>query len=601
MRREFRAVPLVNTNLYDTKQAVEFDKLTESSTHHREANFAKQSLFGFQAAVKEEIEQRIAASNTDGAAALAMVSTFTKAASTKRDYSRTVEELSTYYLVDAMHSLICDEVLVADPEHGCIVNLHSSNKDVEAALSALQKEINLDQLCEDVTPDLLKYGDYTLRLIADANGVSEVIDDVTQNDVVALYRHGMPAKFLVREQERIRITPANSHLHFALGRNKLRVDLGDELGVSVRDKQHLATKMLPNYVRVGKPLLFGVQSKLKELQLLEALVPASKLHQLSTRSLVGVSIPSATEPKEAFNIARRYESLLNQKTTFNGEAQSLTTVGDIMATAGKAKVLPVFGDRGTLQGMDVPDTVNIDDLLACIRDIRAAVCASVGVPIELLFGGETLQSQGEFEKRHTRYLRKVKSIQGALANGLKQLAMTHLAKKGIQCSVQEIQVHFSRQGVSLEALDQLESTEQVLFSVSNLLAFMQDLDDSAHFQDKVDFKAVFEWIRRQLNMVGVLDPFLVSRETDEPQSVVLDKPAKKAASGVKKQPVEAKKNLQPKRKPLEALHMDEASLRQLVDTAVQQLSQSKTANNAEPIQSETSVKRDARVKMSNEK
>ncbi|WP_161972754.1 hypothetical protein [Pseudoalteromonas sp. PS5] len=47
--------------------------------------------------------------------------------------------------------------------------------------------------------------------------------------------------------------------------------------------------------------------------------------------------------------------------------------------------------------------------------------------------------------------------------------------------------------------------------------------------------------------------------------------------------------------------MDEASLRQLVDTAVQQLSQSKTANNAEPIQSETPVKCDARVKMSNEK
>lgn len=511
------------TNLYETKAAPAFDSLTPGTEALGESGessgmagaLAARSLDSFRNAVRDEIVDReLGREELSGSAAMAMVGAFTKAAETKRAYAQSLGDLSKYYLVDALLNLIADETLIKDIMTGEIVELQGANKALDDELRVLQRRLNIDQMIEDVTLDLLKHGDYTLSMeMNSTDGVVAVSDDVKQENIVALYRHGMPEKFLIREKAKIRILSANTHLHFALGRSKLRIELGDEFNIHDKDLERLKAK-LPNYIRVGRPLLYGVQSKLKELQLLEALVPASKLHQLSTGSLVGVSVPNQTDPKEAFQISRRYESLLNSKTALDKRTGTLADVGDILATAGRTKVVPVMGEKGNLQTLDVKESRVADDMLNSIRDIRATICSTIGVPPELLFGSDSPESKGEFLKRHARYLRKIKSVQSALSDGLKQLALAHLLSKGHDAMPQDIRVVFRNEVVNIDELDKLEFADSVSRMTSELWMFMQELDTSDQFSGRVDWDAMSEWMRRHLALMGSSRSFLKPVEED---------------------------------------------------------------------------------------
>ncbi|MDK1290152.1 hypothetical protein [Pseudoalteromonas umbrosa] len=502
------------SELYNSKNVPTFDSLNEDNvfrtTNDHAGELVNQHLNRFRDAVKDQmVDREMSRSELTGSAAMAMVSAFTKASDTKRAYSQSLKHVQKYYLVDALLNLVADETLVADIMTGEIVHLQSPRKEVDDELKLLQRRLNLDQIFEDITLDLLSYGDYTLSMDLDPEeGVVAISDDVQQENIVALYRHGLPEKYLVRETNRILIKPASTHLHFALGRSKLRIDLGEEFGVKDKDLEALKKK-LPSYIRVGRPLLHGVQSKLKELQLLESLVPASKLHQLSTGSIVGVSVPPQTEPKEAFAISRRYEQLLNNKTSLDKRSGDLSDVGSILSTAGRTKCVPVLGDKGNLQTVDVKENRTADDMLSNIRDNRATICATIGVPPELLFGSESSESKGEFLKRHARYLRKIKSIQAALANGAKQLAMAHLLTKGIQVLPQDIHVVFRNEVVNIDELDKLEFADQVNSMVSDLWMFMTELNDSEQFNGRIDFEALSDWMRRQMALFGSNRSFIL--------------------------------------------------------------------------------------------
>ena len=51
-------------------------------------------------------------------------------------------------------------------------------------------------------------------------------------------------------------------------------------------------KNIPHFIRIGKSMIYPVLDKIKQLQLLEELVPATKLADLSSGTMVGVSIPA---------------------------------------------------------------------------------------------------------------------------------------------------------------------------------------------------------------------------------------------------------------------------------------------------------------------
>jgi hypothetical protein len=251
-----------------------------------------------------------------------------------------------------------------------------------------------------------------------------------------------------------------------------------------------------------------VISKVKELMVLEQLIPASKLNQLLTGSLVGLQIPASMSPDEGFKAARRYEQLLNRHRGVDRSTGELTIV-DIIGVAGKIRVLPQFGDKGQLQNInDVKDNRNVDDLISTIRDIREMICSSMGFPTEILFGGQQAEGKPEFLKRYSRYLRKLKDVQFCIANGVTQICLAHLANRGIQNVRQsDIQVNFRNEMVNIDELEKIEFHSAIITIINEVNTFVEQMM-TGHFENFIDKDAYQAYLYKSFALLGETNNFI---------------------------------------------------------------------------------------------
>ena len=389
-----------------------------------------------------------------------------------------------------------------DVKTGEILQVGSSNAEINKELIALQELFDFDQIVNDLTMDLLSYGEYTLRLRVERDiGITDILDDIDQTRIVCFYAQGFPYRFLRQTERDIEVFPAYKFAHFCYGRHKLRVKIENEF-LEVGNYVDEFGFPYPTYARVGRPLFYGVISKVKELMVLEQLIPASKLNQLLTGSLVGLQIPASMSPDEGFKAARRYEQLLNRHRGVDRTTGELTIV-DIIGVAGKIRVLPQFGDKGQLQNInDVKNDRTVDDLLSTIKDIRDMICSSMGFPQEILFGGEPGGTKPEFLKRYARYVRKLKDLQYSIANGVTQICLAHLANKGIQnVRQQDIQVNFRNQMIEVDALERLEFEDGAASMIMNINNFVEQLSAGV-FADVVDKDAYHAFLYKSFNTFG---------------------------------------------------------------------------------------------------
>ena len=263
------------------------------------------------------------------------------------------------------------------------------------------------------------------------------------------------------------VFPPYLFANFIYGKHRLRLKLANEyqrMGKFVDAYGQPA----PSYCRIGRPLLYGVISKIKELILLEQLIPSSQLNRIVSGSLITVNMPPSMDPKEAFEAARKYEDSINSKIGIERSTGDIS-VTDILSTAGKWRVLPQFGDKGALQNInEIKENKTLDDLLHTVTDIRAVICGSIGFPPELLFGGREQGNKGEFLKRYGRYLRRLKDFQKCINNGVMQICMSHLANKGIAAKPEQIQINFNNSLINIDELEKLEFVDGAISMIGQL-------------------------------------------------------------------------------------------------------------------------------------
>lgn len=436
----------------------------------------------------------------------ALTGVYTRLHSNKAEYKRLFRDLQTYYLVDAILNQLAEDSLTPDITTGEVVTLTSDDERVRLELEDLQSKINLDQLVNDFIMDLLENGDYYLRIqAAEGQGVTAIIDDVDQDNILGLYDKGLPSKFLIKSTKQIRLVAPYHYAHFVLGKSKLRIKLSDFIDGKLEGDT--GSYRLPTYVRVGRPVLYGVINKLKELLLLEKLIPAAKINQLSSGNLVSVGLPAHTTPEKAFDVARQVEQVLNQKIGVN-KSTSEMTVTDIISTAGRVKVIPSFGDKGSLGTVDAKNDRTADDLTASVKDLREIICSSVGIPYAILFGGDGNKS--EILRKYARYLRRLKTIQSSISNGLMQIALIHLINKGISATPADVKIEFRNEIVNIDELDKLEYHDAILGMTEKVIELGDNLSKSAIFQGAVNpeelVKAVKSIMSLSSSLNNVLDP-----------------------------------------------------------------------------------------------
>ncbi len=158
-----------------------------------------------------------------------------------------------------------------------------------------------------------------------SKGLIEINDDVDQRDVIAITRNGEITGYLTLEREKgslgriggIRkasIVPPHRFIKFTLNDAKIRVDLLEDPIIKTLDNTAL-TKKIPRFIRIGRSTLYPILSKIKELQLLETLVPATKLQKLTSGTIIGMRVSMGYDVKKGFEAAKEVSSSVAIVTT----------------------------------------------------------------------------------------------------------------------------------------------------------------------------------------------------------------------------------------------------------------------------------------------
>jgi hypothetical protein len=435
-----------------------------------------------------------------------------KVIKSKREFILDFDRIKTFYIVQALIGSVIEDALTPSIADGEILTLSSGIEEIDEELQKFSNRFNIDQIINDFTPDLLANGEYTLALqVVQGEGVVDIRDDIDQTKIVGLYHQGFPYKFLRQTEIDIEVFEPFEYAHFVFGSNRLRIRLENEF-FDLSDMEDDEGEDFPTYARIGRPLLYGVLSKIKELMLLEQLIPATKLNQFLTGGIVSVSVPPGMAPDEAFNIARHYEQILNAHQAVNRATGELS-VADIIGLAGKIRTIPVWDNKGQLTNInDVKDHHAVDELLGSITDIRGVICTSIGMPPEILFGGIEGQ-KAEFLKRYSRYLRRLRATQRSITYGIRQIALAHLAncKKPFKnIKITDIDVTFANHLLNVDELEGLEFEDALINEIDTVDNFVEKLRQrNPQLVNETKYQ---QWLHNKLQVLGDAANFVNSPE-----------------------------------------------------------------------------------------
>jgi hypothetical protein len=452
---------------------------------------------------------------TDYMVTAALSAIYTRVTMLRKEIIQQIDRIRSFYITDVLLTQFADDALTPDVATGDVIDVHSENEALDWELTALDERIKFDSLVNDIIEDLLGYGEYTLKteLAEEGHGLKALVDDVDQTSVIAITEMGEISNYLVMDEKgtKAEIVEPHEYVKFMLGNRRLRIDLKNEMAM-VRDKKLL--KDIPRYVRIGKSMLFPIISKIKELELLEQLVPASKLAQLTANTLLGIQVPAGMVLEEAFQAARNVENQVNRKVGIDFGNKELT-IQHIMTIAGRIKCIPVFGEgKGDLKRIDYRAD-EPKELSETAEDARKVICSSVGIPYELIFGEIGQGKKVDLLKRFARYLRRLKMIQKAVVMGILQICNIHLVNKKISYRPEDIKVDFLNTMINIDELDKLEFIDATVGMLKNIDEFMRGLTDDISSKHVIE-KKYFEFLGDQLNIAGMGEVITDEIEEREP-------------------------------------------------------------------------------------
>jgi len=444
---------------------------------------------------------------------------YMKVVQSRQQFYQEMDKVKSFYLVDALARNVADDALIPEISSGEVVQMTSPKPEIQEELEVLQSRINFDQLIGDFMIDLLRQGEHVLaQEVVPGEGVVEVKDEVDQSKVLAFYRFGYPSVFVAKtNRQTLEVRRPYQYAHFAINRYKLRIKIQREFNVpGADDTKDFEGRELPSYARIGRSIFYGVLSKIKELMLVELLIPTKKLNDIMKGNLVGLRMPQATSPKDGFEASKVYEKFLNKKVGLNRSSDEFS-VADVVSIAGSLRILPIFGEKGTLENLgDIKDDRSLDALADRIEDTRRVICTSIGYPYELMFGSDN-DRRGELLKRYGRYIRMLRSIQSALANGLQQIGISHIVNRGMSVSPNDIVVSFRNKLVEVDELDKIELLDAVVNIVSNVQRTVTELMEDEHLKDAVDTEKFQGWLYKQMSIFGAEDNFIRPVNDEEPE------------------------------------------------------------------------------------
>jgi hypothetical protein len=432
----------------------------------------------------------------------------------KQRMIETVEAYKDTFFHQMIVNLLVDDALSMDPVTGDVVEITTVNESLKPIVEGLQERIDLDAFISSIVEDVVAYGDYVVRVVNDGRKVVALEDDIDQKKVIVVYKAGRPVCLVdyseVTKNSDDAMMNYVEFLHFSVNPRKIRLKLPDKV------YEQVAKEGFTEYVRLGKPLFWGLWDLLNSLYILMVFYPVFCVQKLNATTVIGVKVPQETSVQRAWDIARKYQELLNVYTTVDERGR--VALVDVIDTVGKYKVVPVWGDeRGFMQLAD--PKLEESFALDIVEELKVTLCAALGVPYNFLFGSREGMSKLDTLKSFSRYVKKVASIQRAIREGLYQLVRIEAKLQGLgDIPVQDIDVRFRNALISTEHLDKLEFVTGMIETVRGTVESVNEI--AGVLEGVVDKKKVVDFLNDYFGLVGLEGVVKVAKEGGEEGSEV---------------------------------------------------------------------------------
>jgi hypothetical protein len=428
------------------------------------------------------------------------------------DKQRMIEVVEAYkdtFFHQMIVNLLVDDALSMDPVTGDVVEITTVNESLKPIVEGLQERIDLDAFISSIVEDVVAYGDYVVRVVNDGRKVVALEDDIDQKKVIVVYKAGRPV-CLVDYSEVMKSSDKAmmnyiEFLHFSVNPRKIRLKLPEKV------YEQVAKEGFTEYVRLGKPLFWGLWDLLNSLYILMVFYPIFCVQKLNATTVVGVRVPQETSVQRAWEIARKYQELLNVYTTVDERGR--VALVDVIDTVGRYKVVPVWGDeKGFIQLAD--PKLEESFALDIVEELKVTLCAALGVPYSFLFGSREGMSKLDTLKSFSRYVKKVASIQRAIREGLYQLVRIEAKLQGLgDIPVEDIDVRFRNALISTEHLDKLEFVTGMIETVRGTVDSVNEI--ASTLEGVVDKEKVIDFLNDYFGLVGLEGVIKIAKGSGE--------------------------------------------------------------------------------------
>ena len=399
-------------------------------------------------------------------------------------------------------NMLFDDVLNVDPVTNNVVDITTTNEYLKPIIEHLQEKLDIDSFISSIAEDVIAYGDYIVRVVTDGNEVLSLEDDVDQKKVVVLYKASKPV-FAVDTSSGTeeKIDEYVKFLHFSVNPRKLKI----KINANALGKVSGGTPW-SEYVRIGKPLFWGVWDLLNSLYVLTVFYPVFAVQKLNATTVIGVKVPPETPQERAWQVAKKYQELFNVYSAV--DKMGRVSLADVIDTVGRYKVVPVWGDEKGVTQLADP---RLDESFALdvMGDLKKTLCATLGVPYSFLFGSDENTSKLDVLKSFSRYVKRIGSVQRAIRDGLMQLVNIECRLKNVSFVPSDIDIRFRNSVIGVEQLDKLDFMDGMLGVVQTAVDTVGSL--ASGVGGKVNNTKLLDFVDSYLGMVG-LDGVIIGEQ-----------------------------------------------------------------------------------------
>lgn len=379
------------------------------------------------------------------------------------------DSLSDHYMLRLVKQSIYHDVFYkfVDNNHlpaGLPITIKASSDKLKGKIIETLEKLRLSEIVKEILDATLYLGEYLLFFDEDEFQIDETIID--QTSWRAVYQRGALSKVVVYGNVREDIESKKDRaIVFRIKYLPLKLPV-------------LGSDEYPFYAYIGQGIIgIEILNLINTIRLIETLLPINQVLNVAAGQLVYARFPEGpTNIGEAFDIARQYERLLNSSV----ETSSNTTGGpvsiqDIISSVAKWRVIPLFGDKGSLEPRELPRPNPID--IQTINYFKQALADAIPLPASYL-GIQESGGEGPDRNKLAQYYTMITEIRSAIADLAEVVISKAISFKKLRLSGEYSILPIQVSGILENQMgDYFELASFVMDSISRSILSIADVRD----------------------------------------------------------------------------------------------------------------------------